>query len=336
MTRYFLTISMFFLSLAVALPAVADEVLLKNGDRISGTIIKKDNGFLSIKTAYAGEVKVDWAFVASVQAEAPLVVLLNSKEIVKANTITDDTPQQALASKQSVKKADVKLVNPPPYLAGGGVLWNGRLNIGASSSDGNTDTQNGHASGEIGARTQKERYRLRGTYNWASDLGQETENNMEGVFKADHFLSEKWFVSGRTAAYKDRFQDLNLRATLGASTGYQFFESRLRNFYVEAGVDYVYEDYRASEDKEYPAARWGLGYDAFIYREKIQFFHEHGLLVSLEDTEDMMLESETGLRFHVTGNLNSTMQVNYDWNNSPGRDKERGDTKYIFTLGYSW
>ncbi len=336
MTRYCLTISIFFLSLAVALPVLADEVLLKNGDRISGTIIKKDNGFLSIKTAYAGMVRVDWAFVTSVQADPPLVVLLNSKEVVKASSISDNGPEQSLSAARSVKKADVKLVNPPPYLSGAGVLWRGRLNIGASSSDGNTDTQNGHASGEISARTEKERYRLRGTYNWASDLGQETENNMEGVFKADHFLSERWFVSGRTAAYKDRFQDLNLRATVGASTGYQFFESHLRNLFVEAGLSYVYEDYRESEDKEYPAARWGLGYDVFVYQEKIQFFHEHALMVSLEDTEDMMLESETGLRFHITGNLNSTMQVDYDWNNSPGHDKERGDTKYIFTLGYSW
>jgi hypothetical protein len=38
--------------------AFADEIRLKNGDRLTGSIIKSDKDSLSMKTEFAGEVKV--------------------------------------------------------------------------------------------------------------------------------------------------------------------------------------------------------------------------------------------------------------------------------------
>ena len=52
----------------VALPALADTVWLKNGDRLSGQIQLFDGGKLLLKTAYAGSVTLDWKQVASRKA----------------------------------------------------------------------------------------------------------------------------------------------------------------------------------------------------------------------------------------------------------------------------
>ena len=47
----------FFLSLALLCPALfADQVSLKNGDRLTGTIVKSDAKTLVLKTEAAGEV----------------------------------------------------------------------------------------------------------------------------------------------------------------------------------------------------------------------------------------------------------------------------------------
>ena len=43
--------------------AHADEVVLKNGDRITGTVVELADGTLSIETEYAGVVKIDWSQV---------------------------------------------------------------------------------------------------------------------------------------------------------------------------------------------------------------------------------------------------------------------------------
>ena len=44
--------------------AFADEVFLKNGDRISGTVISKTGDVLVLDTKYAGEIKINLADVS--------------------------------------------------------------------------------------------------------------------------------------------------------------------------------------------------------------------------------------------------------------------------------
>jgi ribosomal protein S1 len=46
-----------------------DEVTLKNGDRLTGNIVKMCEGNLVIKTPYAGEVKIDWKEVQNITSK---------------------------------------------------------------------------------------------------------------------------------------------------------------------------------------------------------------------------------------------------------------------------
>ena len=48
------------LCLLAALPVAADQVVLKNGDTITGAIVKKDSGKLTIKSEFLGEVSMPW------------------------------------------------------------------------------------------------------------------------------------------------------------------------------------------------------------------------------------------------------------------------------------
>src|SRR5262245_66241578 len=58
------------------LEASADQVRLKNGDQLSGKIIKSDTKALLLKTEFAGDVTIAWEAVTEVISEAPLYVTL--------------------------------------------------------------------------------------------------------------------------------------------------------------------------------------------------------------------------------------------------------------------
>ena len=60
----------------------ADQIVLKNGDRLSGTIIKSDAKNLVIKTDYVGEVTVDWSAVQDLTSTKSLHVGLKSGQTV--------------------------------------------------------------------------------------------------------------------------------------------------------------------------------------------------------------------------------------------------------------
>ena len=64
--------AMLILSLWLATPAWADEVYLLNGDRITGTIVKMEEGVLTLQTDYGGEMKIAWGKVQRLTSTDPL------------------------------------------------------------------------------------------------------------------------------------------------------------------------------------------------------------------------------------------------------------------------
>src|SRR5580700_7697936 len=61
---------------ACALLPAADQVVLKNGDTITGTVIKKDGDKLTLKSEFLGEVTMPWSAVKSLKSDQELNVVL--------------------------------------------------------------------------------------------------------------------------------------------------------------------------------------------------------------------------------------------------------------------
>src|SRR6476660_1480483 len=62
----------------MATSAWADQITLKNGDRVTGTIVKKDGGTLTIKSDFMGVVTLPWEQVSQIKSDAPLTVVLSN------------------------------------------------------------------------------------------------------------------------------------------------------------------------------------------------------------------------------------------------------------------
>ena len=61
----------------------ADQVILKNGDRITGSIVKKDGKNLTVKTAQFGVVTTAWDQVESISTDKPVNVVLQDGRTVQ-------------------------------------------------------------------------------------------------------------------------------------------------------------------------------------------------------------------------------------------------------------
>src|SRR5690349_1825352 len=68
----------------------ADEVVLKNGDRVTGSIVKKDGKNLTIKTDQFGVVTTSWDQVESIKTEKPVNVVLQDGKTVQGTLATTD------------------------------------------------------------------------------------------------------------------------------------------------------------------------------------------------------------------------------------------------------
>jgi hypothetical protein len=67
------------LVLLLAIPALADQIVLKNGDRLTDPITKSDGKQLVIKTDYAGDVTVKFDAIQSLTSAGDLNVTLGGR-----------------------------------------------------------------------------------------------------------------------------------------------------------------------------------------------------------------------------------------------------------------
>src|SRR5438132_221256 len=77
-----------FVFLLLAVAARADQVVLKNGDTITGSIVTKDGGKLTIKSEFLGEVSMPWTAVRSLRSDEPLTIVLPGGETVAGKVST--------------------------------------------------------------------------------------------------------------------------------------------------------------------------------------------------------------------------------------------------------
>jgi hypothetical protein len=70
---------------------MADQVTLKNGDRLTGSIVKSDAKTLLIKTEFAGEVNVQWDAVSGMVSSQPLHLALKDAQTIVGTVTAADT-----------------------------------------------------------------------------------------------------------------------------------------------------------------------------------------------------------------------------------------------------
>lgn len=317
----------------------ADEIWLKNGDHLSGKLVGMDEGSLIFNTDYAGDITIKWQEVKNIKTDSPVKLMLGGETAIEGliapgenGSVTVTSP--ALKAPVSVELAQLGVINPKPPAPP--VKTTARINAGASFTDGNTQTENIYGDGELVARSVKNRFTLGALYKRSKDNDVTTADSLLGYMKYDYFLSQKWYLYAALAGEKDEFKDLNLRSTAGAGAGYQFFETETGKLSLDAGISYVNDDYIEADDKGYAAGRWGVNFEYFLLKKALQFFHYHTGLQSFENSKDLLIYSQTGLRIPLYKNLNSTIQFNYDYDNDPSPGRDRGDSALIFTLGYQW
>jgi len=336
------SVGVFFAILFLALSsAMADEIRLKNGDRISGKIISMEEGKLLLRTGYAGELSVKWSEISTLKTDDQIKVILSDETALQGTTNPSEEGKMKLKMGKIVETvsfnlADVKSINPKPKAIEPTVKLKGHLNAGLTTTKGNTETETHHLDGEFVARTAKNRYTLGAEIDRADEEGKKTVNNALGYMKYDHFLTKKFYLYSNALLEKDEFKDLNLRTALGIGAGYQFLETPLTNLSAEAGITYINEDYDTGSDKSYPAGRWSVNFDRYLFEKNVQLFHFHEGFMGLEDTDDLFIRSRTGIRIPIYKNFNATAQYNYDWDKNPSAGRKKTDEMVLLTLGYQW
>jgi len=131
----------------------ADQVVMSNGDRLSGLIIKSDAKALVIKTEFAGEVTVQWAAISEINSTDPLHITVHDGQPLvgkiksSQNNVEVETrekgsvliPKDSISSLRNDSEETAYQKSLHPGLLQG---WNGGANISFALTRGNSQTKN--------------------------------------------------------------------------------------------------------------------------------------------------------------------------------------------------
>lgn len=234
----------------------ADQIGLKNGDRLTGTIIKSDQESLSLKSEFAGEVKVQWKSIEAISSSNPLHITLKDGQVIVGTVATADGKievQTADAGKVTVQKEAVQFIRSKqeqmsyeaeinrlrhPKLSD---FWSGSVDAGFSTTRGNSDTTT-FAVGMQGARTtQTDRLSVYAASLFAKNKDKTTGQTVttakaiRGGIRYDFNLSERLFAFALADLDHDKFQQLDLRVVLGGGLGFHAKKTERTRFDLFSG-----------------------------------------------------------------------------------------------------
>ena len=339
-----ITVKLVFISLLVwglaFDAALADEVSLKNGDRLTGEVIALEEDKLIFKTTYAGKIFIAWSEVEKISVDKPVEVffedgvslygIIETSEDGRVIIIEDQTQDRV-----GVSLTELKRINPKKTEEAK-TKFNIQANVGISLEDGNTEKEKYHLDGKLGARRQRHRFSIGFEYDYETNRNEKTKNKLLAATNIDYFYKYPWYVYGKGAYEFDEFKDLDLKLDIGPGIGYQFFEGEITNLSLEAGPSFVKQDFKGESRRDYIAARAAIKADKWFFDKFFQFFLFAEGFFNPDNEDDRFARSRTGLRFPLGWGFNLTTQYNLDYDNNPPAGIDDTDQKFLFTLGYEY
>lgn len=339
--------------------SLADQIVLLNGDRISGEIAPTQNSsVLTLKSSY-GELEIPWTQIVSIydtqgqpiEVEQPpvttqsegesqiLQVTRDSSEFelpITASIIDDINNDADLTLGEKQTEDEEQDLSTLAALTSSDIKWSGGLNLGAQLRRGNADQERLNIDGEVTLRRPKDRLTIYGEINQNENEDQVTEDDRQLEFNYDYFLGGKWFLQGRLDFEQDDVAQLDLRTIAQTSLGYQFYESDPLNLKITTGVNVQREEFATEpEPDENIGIAWSLDYDQ-VFWDQITFFHNHDITTPFDDVGAFLFESKTGIKTPFLGFLTSTAEIDFDFDNDPADGARSADTIYRLKLGYEW
>ena len=232
--------------------ALADQVTLKNGDRITGTVVKSDGKTLVLHTASLGDVTINYADITQITTDQPLHVTANGQTSVGTVTTTDNKIEIATKTgtveapkdgvtviRNDAEQAAYDKSLHPGMMKG----WNGGLNLGFSLARGNNQTENLNIALNAVHPTLNDKITLYTTSVYSKNDAKGATpsviaNLISGGLRYDRNVGPRTFVFVGGDFMSDALQGLNLRSVFSAGLGFHAIKSANTTLDLLAGGNY--------------------------------------------------------------------------------------------------
>jgi putative salt-induced outer membrane protein YdiY len=258
-------IALFLAAFAAPRNACADTLILKNGDHLTGTISDSDGKQVTLKTDFAGDIKVQLSAITDITSSAPLYVATPQKTTVNGNVTvagSDLIVHTASAGDVHVPLAQVTIIRSAAEEQSyemslhPGLLhdWTGGVNVGLAFARGNSDTTSLNTAFNADRKTLADETKLylssvydtSGANELTGAAGGVTANAILAGARYDRNFDTVLFGFGSADYTHDQLQGLDLQSIYSGGLGWHAIKKPNTTLDVLFGANFTRETYSAT------------------------------------------------------------------------------------------
>ncbi len=327
----------------------ADEVVLKDGTVLKGTITKQTDQQLTMTQMEEGKQVIQRSNVSDFTLDRTKVTLTNS-DTLTGRVIEQTDEHTTLDIKdggtvtlnreiiKSTEEIQIRYAGTPPgkeIPLTGPVHWSGSLDLGYSIKRGNSTEDDFYIRGRLSYDHETLTNETTAQYNYATSEDETTEDRGDVENQLNYKLSSQTFLYHDLTVGYDNVRDLDYFIDTSAGAGMEFLVDYPSELKVRTGPSYRHEARDNAEDKDELFVLIGERFKTQL-NESMTLRQELKVFPSVTDSGEYRQEASVELQIDLTGNwaLKLYGEQVYDSDPVPGTEKE--DLRFVTTLGYSF
>lgn len=325
--------------------AWADQVTLKNRDRVTGKILKKDGATLTFKSDAFGDITIPWEKVEQLASDDQLTVVLPTGKSVLGKLDTRDNKLEVTTPtiKESIPIAEVAAIRntdeqkAKDRLEHPGLLnlWTGYADLGVSLARGNAHTTTMTTAINASRETKTDKAvvyfnQIYATGKLTDGSKADTAQAVRGGWSYNKNLSPRLFVNLLNDYERDKFQDLDLRFVLGGGLGYILIKNDRTRLDMVGGADYNREKFSTPLLRNSAEALWGNSFSHKISKitaltQAFRMFH------NLSEVGEFRINFDLGTVTNLNKWLDWQLTISNRYLSNPVEGARNNDL--LFTTG---
>jgi hypothetical protein len=322
-----------------------DWIQIVSDEWLKGEIIAMYDKSLEFDSDELEELTFDFADVKKIRSAGTMQIGLQDGSVAVGRLFVDGDEVRVVGDQeQKIDRSQVLSVTSGAPRERN--YWAGKLSVGANLRRGNSEQLETNALMGLLRRTVKNRMGLAYLANFS--VAEETTivDNQRATARWDRFVSDRLFLSPVMVEYfRDPFQNVAHRYTVGAGGGYQIVDTSKIDWEVSVGL--AYQESRFDDVPEgdptsaaTPALMVGTAYDHEL-SDSVDFALEYRFFVVDERSGRYTHHLVAGFEFDLVGSLDFDVTFVWDRIERPRQDSDgtfprKDDYRLNLGLGFDF
>jgi putative salt-induced outer membrane protein YdiY len=326
-----------------------DWIQLKSGEWLKGRLKGLQDNTVEFDSEELDDLTLDLKDIHVIRSGKPMSVRFEDERIFEGMIIVDQKTvivNTALGTTANANYTRSQLQTIAPGGDRERDHWTGKVSVGINATSGNTASSSTSASIDLQRRTPKTSGRFSYLGNYGRLDGVENVNNDRTDLTFDVLMTKKFFLRPiQLSYYRDVFQNLSYRSSLGVSAGYYFYNRPDFRWQVTGGPAYQATQYISVEPGEdsritSPSAVFSSSLEKDLTsRLSIELAYE--LTYTDETSGGVIHHSTNTLEIDLTKTLDLDVVFTWDRVGEPqaaegGTIPEKDDFRLNLMLGYDF